>query len=64
MLKIPPFATVLTFGTFLIAMGLVLYRLLWAASQASQFNAASVLPKKLQSGRRWLHGEPAYEKQR
>jgi hypothetical protein len=62
MLKIPPFASVLTFGTFFIAMGLVLYRLLWAASQASQFNAAGVLPNKLQSWRRWLHGEPAYKK--
>jgi hypothetical protein len=46
MLKIPPFANVLTFGTFFIAMGLVLYRLLWAASQ---FSASGVLPKKLQS---------------
>jgi hypothetical protein len=62
MLKIPPFASLLTFGTFFIAMGLVMYRLLWAASQASQFTAGSVLPKKLQGLRRWLHGEPAYKK--
>jgi len=50
MLKIPPFASVLTFGTFFIAMGLVLYRLLWAASQASQFNAAGVLPRNCKAG--------------
>jgi hypothetical protein len=59
MLKIPPFASVLTFGTFFIAIGLVLYRLLWAASQ---FSGAGMLPKRLQSWRRWLHGEPAYKK--
>jgi hypothetical protein len=59
MIRIPPFASVLTFGTIFIAMGLVLYRLLWAASQISAFN---VLPKKLQGWRRWLHGDPAYKK--
>ena len=59
MLKIPPFASVLTFGTVFIAMGLVLYRLLWAASQ---FSGAGMLPRKLQSWRRWLHGEPACKK--
>ena len=59
MLNIPPFATVLTFGTFFIAMGLVVYRLLWAASQ---FSGAGALPKKLQNWRRWLQGEPPYKK--
>ena len=59
MLNIPPFATVITFGTFFIAMGLVAYRLLWAASQIS---GAGTLPKKLQSWRRWIQGEAAYKK--
>jgi hypothetical protein len=60
MLKILPVASVITFGTFFIAMGLVLYRLLWAASQ---FSGTGLLPKKLQSWRRGLQGEPAYRKQ-
>lgn len=57
--SIPPFASVLSFGTFFIALGLVAYRLLWAASQIC---GAGVLPKTLQRWRRWLHGAPAYKK--
>jgi hypothetical protein len=59
MLRIPPFASVFTFGTFSIAIGLVIYRLLWAASQ---FSGSGMLPRKLQGSRRWLHGERAYKK--
>jgi len=59
MATIPPFAAVLTFGTIFVALGLVTYRLLWAASQLS---GAGVLPKKLQGWRRWLHGEATYKK--
>lgn len=59
MLKIPLIGTVLTLGTFFIAVGLVGYRLLWAASQVS---GAGVLPKRLRSLRRWLHGEPSHNK--
>lgn len=59
MFKFAPIASLLTFGTFFIAMGLVMYRLLWAASLMS---STGTLPKKLQSWRRWLHGEPAYKK--
>ena len=54
MLKPPPFATLLTFGTVVvIVVGLVAFRLLWAASSLT---GAGVLPRRLQKWRRWLQG--------
>jgi hypothetical protein len=60
MLRLPPFATFLTFGTFLIVVALVIYRLLWAASSLA--GSATMVPKRLHGWRRWLHGETAYKK--
>ncbi len=59
MLHLPPFATFLTFGTLLILVALVLYRLLWAASSLA---GSGMVPKRLHGWRRWLHGETAYKK--
>jgi hypothetical protein len=56
MLKLPTLATLLRFGTLLVVVVLVGYRLLWAASSLS---GAGMLPRRLQGWRRWLHGEPA-----
>lgn len=55
MLKLPPVATVLTFGAFFAAIALVIYRLLWAAASVA---GTGVLPTSLQRLRRWLHGQP------
>jgi hypothetical protein len=54
MLKLPPLATVLSFGVFFTAITLVMYRLLWAASNLA---GAGLLPRRLQRWRRWLHGQ-------
>lgn len=54
MTKLPPLATLLMLGTFLIVAGLVTYRLLWAASSLA---GAGMLPRPLQRWRRWLQGE-------
>jgi hypothetical protein len=59
MLKLPPVATMLQFGTLLAVMALVGYRLLWASSSLS---GAGTLPRRLQGWRRWLHGEPGDKK--
>ena len=59
MLELPALATVLTFGAFLTAIALVIYRLLWAASS---FAGSGVLPRRLQSWQRWLQGEPPHKK--
>jgi hypothetical protein len=59
MLKLPPLGTLLTFGTVVIVMALVAYRLLWAASS---LGGAGMLPRRLQKWRRWLQGEPAERK--
>ena len=59
MLKLPAFANVITFGTFFIALGLVIYRLLWAGASLA---GAGTGPRSLQKLRRWLQGEPAYKK--
>jgi hypothetical protein len=56
MLKLPPLAAVLTFGAFLTAIALVIYRLLWAAASLA---GAGVAPRRLQRLRRWLHGQPS-----
>lgn len=56
MLKLPPPATLLTFGTFLTVIGLGIYRLLFAGAQFAGYN--QMLPPSLQRLRRWLHGEP------
>jgi hypothetical protein len=56
---LPPFATFLTFGTLLIVVALVIYRLLWAASGLA---GSGMLPKRLHGWRRWLHGETAHKK--
>jgi hypothetical protein len=61
MLNIPPFASVLTFGTFFIAIGLVAYRLLWPGASLAGTSSAT-WPKSLQRLQRWLRGEPAYKK--
>ena len=58
MLKLPPLATVLTFGAFFTVVVLVAYRLLWAAASLS---GTGMLPKNLQRWRRWLHGETAHK---
>jgi hypothetical protein len=51
-------AAVFTFGTFCIIIGLVVYRLLWAASSFAGYCAgAALLPKRLQRWQGWLHGE-------
>jgi hypothetical protein len=54
MLKLPPPATLLTFGTFLAAVALVIYRLLWAGASLA---GTGMLPRSLQRWRRWLQGE-------
>jgi hypothetical protein len=59
MLELPALATVLTFGAFLTAIALVIYRLVWAASS---FAGSGVLPRRLQSWQRWLPGEPPHKK--
>jgi hypothetical protein len=43
MMKLPPVATGITFGTFFVIVGLVVYRCLWAA--ASFAGWAGMLPK-------------------
>jgi hypothetical protein len=53
MLKLPPLATLLTFGTLLVVVAAVAFRLLWAASSLT---GAGMLPRRLQSWRRWLQG--------
>lgn len=53
MLKLPPLATLLTFGTVLVVVGLVAFRLLWAASSLT---GAGMLPRRLQKWRNWLQG--------
>ena len=59
MLNLPPPATLLTFGTFLTVIGLVIYRLLFAGAQ---FAGYQMLPLSLRRWRRWLHGEPLDKK--
>ena len=59
MIKLPPLATILTFGTFFTVVVLVIYRLLWAASSLT---GAGALPRSMQRWRRWLQGEPAPKK--
>jgi hypothetical protein len=56
MLQLPPLATFLTFGTVLIVVALVIYRLMWAASSLA---ATGLLPRRLAIVRRWLHGPSA-----
>jgi hypothetical protein len=61
MLTVPPLSTIVTFGTFFVALGLVIYRLLWAGASLAGAKAG-MWPKSLQKLQRWLHGEPAYKK--
>ena len=58
MVTLPPLATVITFGTFFIALALVIYRLLWAGAGLA---GTGMLPRRLQNLRRLLQGEPAYK---
>ena len=59
MLNLPPIASVVTFGTFFIALALVIYRLLWAGASLA---GTGMRPRSLQTLRRWLHGETPYKK--
>jgi hypothetical protein len=60
MMKLPPVATGITFGTFFVIVGLVVYRCLWAA--ASFAGWADMLPKTLRRWQRWLPGEATPKK--
>jgi len=46
-------------GTAVLVVGLVIYRLLWAAGQFSGF---TVLPRSLRRWQRWIQGEVADRK--
>ena len=59
MIKLPPLATLLTFGTFFTVVVLVIYRMLWAASSLT---GAGALPRRMQKWQRWLQGESTSKK--
>jgi hypothetical protein len=51
-------AMLVSFFTVLLVVGLITYRLLWAASSIASAAGLGRLPKLPKGFRRWLFGEP------